>query len=339
MIARRKVSVFVVVSISALLLSLCAATTYAETQTIRLAKQFGIGYLPLTLVETDKLLEKHGRAQGLDLETEWVQFTGGTPMNEALISGRIDFASGGVGPLLMIWSKTGRNLGVKGVAALNSMPLYLNTINPAVTTLADFSDNDRIALPSVRTSIQAVTLQMVAEKAFGPGEHTRLDPLTVSMGHPDAHAAIMTGRSDITAHFGSAPYMYDQLRDPRVRKVVDSYDVLGGSHTFNLVWTTQSFRTGNPKVMAAFRAALDEAMARIAGNPAEVAEIWVKAEGSTMAPAEAEALIRRPENEWTTTPKKIMAYAEFMNRIGLIPGRPENWKEIFFEEAHDQPGS
>jgi NitT/TauT family transport system substrate-binding protein len=320
-------------------LTLASGAAGAQTKTVRLAKQFGIGYLPLTIMEERKLLQEHGKRLGLDLTTEWVQFTGGTPMNEALISGNLDFASGGVGPLLTIWSRTKANLGVKGVAALNSMPLYLNTINPNVKTLADFTEKDRIALPAVRTSIQAVTLQMAAEKAFGQGQHGKLDPLTVSMGHPDGLAAMMSGKSEVTGHFTSAPFMYQELADPRVRKVLDSYEVLGGPHTFNLVWTTERFYKENPKVVQAFVAALDEAMKFIAAKPAEAAALWAKAENSKMAPTEVERLIRLPENEWTTTPKKIMAYADFMNRTGLMATKPASWKDVFFEEIHGQSGS
>src|SRR5262245_2868929 len=93
----------------------------AQSVTVRLAKQFGISYMPLTIMEQKHLLEAQGKALGLEIKTEWVQFTSGTPMNEALISGNLDFASGGVGPLLTIWGKTRDNLGVKAVAALNSM--------------------------------------------------------------------------------------------------------------------------------------------------------------------------------------------------------------------------
>ena len=312
----------------------------AEAQTkVRLAKQFGISYLPLTVMEEKKLLEEHGKKLGLDLQTDWVKFTGGPPMNEALISGNLDFASGGVGPLLTIWSRTQKNLGVKGVAAINSMPLYLNSINPEVKALKDFTEKDRIALPAVKVSIQAVTLQMAAEKAFGPGQHGKLDPLTVSMSHPDGMAAMMTGRSEITGHFSSAPFQYQQLADPRVRKVIDSYEVLGGPHTFNVVWTSTRFRNENPKIVQAFLAALEESIKFINANQKEAAELWVKAEGSKMPAAEAERIIRLPENEWTMVPKKVMAYAEFMSRIGLIPVKPESWKDAFFEDLHGQPGS
>jgi NitT/TauT family transport system substrate-binding protein len=283
-----------------------AGPALAQTKTLRLAKQFGISYLPLTIIEEKKLLEEHGKKLGLDLRTEWVTFVSGAPMNEAIISGNLDFASGGVGPLLTIWGKTKGNLDVKGIAAINSMPLYLNTINPDVKSIKDFTDRDRIALPAVKVSIQAVTLAMAAEKAFGPGQQSKLDALTVSLSHPDGMSAMMSGKSEITAHFSSAPFQYQQLEDKRVRKVLDSYEVLGGPHTFNAVWATSAFHKENPKIMQALLAALDDAMAQIKNDPPAAAALWVKAENSKLPVAEAERIIRLPENEWTTTPKKIM---------------------------------
>src|SRR5262245_27529231 len=159
--ARRR-CLFALIAAVILLPPICA---HAQTKTVRLAKQFGISYLPLTIMEQKQLLEAHSKKLGLDLKTEWVVFTSGAPMNEAIISGNLDFASGGVGPLLTIWGRTRTNIGVKGVAALNSMPLYLNTINPNVKTIKDFTEKDRIALPAVRVSIQAITLQMAAERS------------------------------------------------------------------------------------------------------------------------------------------------------------------------------
>jgi NitT/TauT family transport system substrate-binding protein len=324
---------------AALAACLWSAGAEAQVKTVRLAKQFGISYLPLTIMEDKKLLEEQAKKLGVEVKTEWLQLSAGSPMNEALISGNLDFASGGVGPLLTIWSRTRANLKVKGVAAINSMPIWLTTINPDVKTIKDFTEKDRIALPAVKVSIQAVTLQMAAEQAFGPGQHGRLDTLTVSMSHPDGMAAMMSGRSEVTGHFTSAPFQYQELADPRVRKVVDSYDVLGGPHTFNVVWASTRFRDENPKIVEAFVAALDEAVKFINANRKEAAEIWVRAENSRMPAAEAERIIRLPENEWTMTPKKVMAYADFMSRNGLIPARPESWKDLFFPEMHGLPGS
>jgi NitT/TauT family transport system substrate-binding protein len=328
---------FAALAVAALVLG--SGPAAAETKTVRIAKQFGISYLPLTVMEEKSLLEEHGRALGLDLKTQWVQFTGGPPMNEAIISGNLDFASGGVGPLLTIWAKTRGNLGVKGVAALNAMPLYLNTNNPNVKTIADFSDRDRIALPGVKVSIQAITLQMAAEKVFGAGQSGRLDALTVTLSHPDGMAELIGGKSEITGHFTSAPFMYQELADKRVHKVLDSYEVLGGQHTFNLVWATTRFHDENPKVVAAFVAALDDAMRQIAKDPAEAARLYVKNEHSKLPAAEIERMIRLPENEWTMVPKKLMVYADFMSRVGLIAAKPATWQDVFFADIHKLPGS
>ena len=311
----------------------------AQPREVRLAEQFGIGYLPLSIMKVRKLLEAEARARGVEVTTAWVRFASGTEMNEALISDNLDFASGGVGPLLTIWARTRGNLDVKGVAALNSMPLYLNTINPNVKTIADFTEKDRIALPAVKVSIQAVILQMAAEKAFGPGNHTRLDHLTVSMSHPDGMAAMLSGRSEITAHFSSAPFQYQQLADPRVRRVLSSYDVLGGPHTFNSIWAMGRYRSGNPEIMAAFIAALDRAMGMIKDDPEGMAELWIADQGSRLSKDDAVKIIRDPENAWTTTPQKIMAFAAFMHRNGSIRVRPERWQDVYVEDIAHLPGS
>jgi len=133
--------------------------------------------------------------------------------------------------------------------------------------------------------------------------------------------------------------MYQELADSRVRKILDSYEVLGGPHTFNLVWTTGKFHAENPKLVEAFIAALDEAMQSIARDPAAAAAIWVRAENSKLSADYIEKLIRLPENEWTMVPKKIMAYAEFMSRAGMLPVKPTSWRDMFFSDAYRLPGS
>jgi NitT/TauT family transport system substrate-binding protein len=311
----------------------------AEVDTVRIAKQFGISYLPLTLMEEEKLFEQQAKKQGLDIKVEWLRFTAGSGMNEAMLSGNLDLASGGVGPLLTIWGKTRTNIMVKGVAALNAMPIYLVTTNPNIKTLKDYTEKDKIALPGVKTSMQAVTLQMAAEQVFGKGGEGKLDSYTVSMGHPDALAAMLGGHSEINSHFGSAPFQEIELADPRVHKVVDSYDVLGGPHTFNVVWANSKFANANPKIMKAFLDALEESMTRIKADPAKAAVIWVKAENSKLPAADAEKIIRDPQNEWTTTPKKILTYLDYMNRAGLVSTKTNDWKDIFFNGIHGAPGS
>jgi sulfonate transport system substrate-binding protein len=324
---------------AAVAFALSAAAANAEPRTVRIAKQYGISYLPLTIMQENKLLEAEGKKLGLDLTTDWIRFTGGPPMNEALISGNLDFASGGVGPLVTIWARTQTNLKVKGVASLNSMPLYLNTIKPEIKTIKDFTEKDRIALPAVRVSIQAVVLQMAAEKVFGKGQEHKLDPLTVSLSHPDGLAQMMSGKSEITAHLTSAPFQYQELADKRVHKVLDSFEVLGGPHTFNIVYATTKLYTDNPKLIKAFVAALGEAMKEIKDDPAAAAALWVKADRSKLPVEEALRIIKLPENKWTMTPEKTMVFADYMSRVGMVPVKPASWKDMFFDSIHDLPGS
>lgn len=309
-----------------------------EAKELRIAKQFGISYLPLTIIEVRGLIEKHAAAAGLaDLKVTWSQLSAGAPMNDALVAGSLDVAGGGVGPLVTIWARTKANLGVRGIASLNSMPLYLNTINPAVKSLKDFGDKDRIAMPAVKVSIQAVTLQMAAERELG--KFDALDRLTVSMSHPDGHTAMMSGRSEITGHFTSAPFMYQQLEDPRVRRVLSSYEVLGGPATFNTVWCTAKWRETNPRAYRALLAALAEAMAMIKADPAGMAALWIEAEKSKLAPAFIEKMVRDPENVFTTVPQNVMKYAEFMHKVGSIREKPASWQDMFFPDVHGVAGS
>src|SRR5437879_5708449 len=257
----------------------CAAAMLdarAEMTEINVAEQYGISYLPLMLMEEQKVIEKHAKAAGVDLKVGWAKFAGGSVMNDALLSNSLQFASGGVGPLVTLWSRTKGNLDVKAVAAINSMPLFLNTRNPAVKTIKDFTDRDRIALPAVKVSIQAVTLQMAAEKAFGEGQQNKLDALTVTLSHPDAQVALLSGQSEITAHFGSPPFQYQQLKNPAIHTVLNSYDVLGGPATFNVVWTTSKFRAENPRIYDAFVKALDEATAQINADRKAAAETYLR---------------------------------------------------------------
>ena len=319
--------------------ALLALPLHAEMAEIKVAQQYGISYLPLMLMEEQKLIEKHAKAAGVDVKVGWAKFAGGNVMNDALLSGQLHFASGGVGPLITLWSRTKGNLDVKAVSAINSMPLYLNTRNPNVKTIKDFTEKDKIALPAVKVSIQAVTLQMAAEKAFGEGQHTKLDALTVSLAHPDAQVALLSGASEITAHFSSPPFQYQQLAKPGIRTVVNSYDVLGGPATFNVVWTTSKFRSENPKLYDAFVKAVDEATAIINRDKKAAAETYLRLAKGKDSVADILAMLNDPAIVYTTTPQNVMKYVDFMAKVGSIKVRPDSWKDLFFPNAHGLPGS
>ena len=322
---------------AALAFSATAAT--AAPRVVRIAQQFGISYVPLTIIQEKHLLESEGKKLGLDLATEWTHFSNGAAMNNALLAGSLDFASGGVSPLVTAWARTKGHQDIKGIAALNTMPLWLNTIDPKVKTIKDFTAKDKIALPAVRVSLQAVILQMAALKALGKGHEHDLDKYTVSLSHPDGLAQMMSFKSEITAHFTSAPYMYIELQNPKVHRVLNSYDVFGGPHTFNVVWAEADMYKNNPKIVQALLSALKIAMNDIKKDPKAAAALWVKANHSKLPVAEAEAIIKKPENTFTIVPKRTMVVADYMANVGMIPVRPKSWKDMFIDAIHNLPGS
>src|SRR3954471_10727502 len=145
---------------AALALSFAATLPAHAEGRIRIAEQFGVVYMLLNVAQDQQLIEKQGKKNGVDIKVERVQLSGGPAVNDALLSGAIDIAGAGVGPLLTIWDRTYGKQNVRGVASLGNFPYYLVSNNPAVKTIADFSDKDRIALPAVGVSVQARVLQL-----------------------------------------------------------------------------------------------------------------------------------------------------------------------------------
>jgi NitT/TauT family transport system substrate-binding protein len=239
---------------------------------------------------------------------------------------------------LLLWDKT--NGEVKSVGALDSMPIYLNTRNPKVRSLKDFGEGNKIALPAIKSSIQAITLQMAAAKVFGPAQANKLDTLTVSLSHPDAMTALLSGAGEIDSHFTSPPFQDLELKDKRIHRVLSSYEVLDGASTFIITATTTKFQKTNPKTFDAFVAALEEAQAFIGSKKREVAQIYLEMSGDKRLSSEdLLKMLDNPEYRFTLVPEGVMKYAAFMASTGVMKKKPADWKELFFSHLHPLPGS
>ena len=322
-------------------LALRASAGMAEVSEIRAAQQFGTSYLALMLMEDGKLVEKHAKSAGLgDLKVTWAKLGGPGAMNDALLSGGLEFASGGVPSLCTLWAKKkGTPLAVRGVGALNDMPNELITNNPNVKSIRDFSEKDKIAVTTVKISTQALLLQMAAAKEWGEANYEKLDSLTVSMPHPDSMTALLSGGAGITAHFASPPFLYQEKAKPGLHSVISSYDILGGKATFNVVWTTSKFHDANPKVYAAFVAAFEEATDFINKNKRAAAEIYKRMTKTTETMDDLVKQLSDPDVEFTLTPHQTMKTAEFLYKTKRINKKPADWKELYFSNVHNRPGS
>lgn len=207
-------------------------SAHAEAQELRFAKQFSMGYVQFNILEHQRLIERHAKALGLgDVKVGWATFNGPNAMNDALIAGSVDVVSGGVPGLVTLWAKTrGSAQEVRGISALSSQPFLLNTRNPAIRSVRDFTDADKIALPAVKVSVQAVTLEMAVAQAYGKENYARLDHLTISLAPPDATIGLTSGGAEFDSVFSVPPFQYEQLEHPGIHTVLNSFDVLGGSH-------------------------------------------------------------------------------------------------------------
>lgn len=313
-------------------LALYGGTAYAEGR-IRIAEQYGVTYLLLNIAQDQKLIEKHGKEQGVDVKVEWTQLSGGAAVNDALLSNVVDIAGAGVGPLLTIWDRTKDRQNVRGVAALGSFPYYLVTNNPKVKTLADFTDKDRIGLPAVTVSVQARILQMAVAKQWGDKDFARLDKITQTLPHPDAAAAIIAGGTEISGHFGSPPFQEQELaQNPNARIVLSSYEVQGGPSSSTVLYATEKFRKENPKTYRAFTAALAEAADYAAKNPEGAADIYLRTNKSKVDRAILVKIFRNPEVQFKISPQNTLTLAQFMHRVGAIKNKPESWRDYFFDD-------
>lgn len=319
---------------AALALLLAAAGSAAQAEgSIRIAEQYGVTYLLLNIAQEQKLIEKHGQKAGIDIKVEWTQLSGGAAINDALLSGSIDIAGAGVGPLLTIWDRTAGRQNVRGVASLGSFPYYLVTNNPKVKSLADFTEKDRIGLPAVGVSVQARILQMAVAQKWGEKDFARLDKITQTLPHPDAAAAIIAGGTEISGHFATPPYQEQELaQNPNARVVLNSYQVQGGPSSSTVLYATEKYRKENPKTYRAFLAALLEAADYASRNPDGAADIYLRVNKSKVDRSLLLKVLRSPEVEFRVAPQNTLGLAQFMHKVGAIKTRPASWRDYFFDD-------
>jgi NitT/TauT family transport system substrate-binding protein len=317
-----------------------AVPAAAETGTVTIADQYGLGYLPTIIMRQERLVERQAEAAGVkDLEVRWTRVLGGAAANDALISNNADYVGAGIGPLLTLWDKTQTTLRVKAIGGLDASTLQLLTTNPAVRTLGDLTPADRIAVPAVKVSQQAVLLQMAAEQLWGQGQHERLDALTIALPHSEAVPALLTGVSGVSGHFSNEPFQTKELANPKVHALTSSEQILGGPATVSALYTTGRFRDRNPEVNRFVLNALAEAHALIAADREKALQIVLAGEPGLGSEAELRQLLASPTIRYSFAPLNTHKMADFMYRVGRLKTKPESWRDYFFDDIHGAAGS
>jgi NitT/TauT family transport system substrate-binding protein len=294
----------------------------------------GFGFLPLHMMKHYGLIEKKAAEAGLKLTVNWSNVGGPAVMNDALLSGSADFISAGPPAFLFLWDKTKGNANVKGVAAMSSMPMYLNTTADHLRALDDIHEDEKIAVTAVKVSIPAIVMQIYARRKYGAAETFKFDKYTITMQHPDAVVALLTGNKQITAHYSSPPFHQRERREPNIRTMMTTDDVMGGATTFTMISTTTKFHDENPKAYAAFVGALKQSFDMIRSDKKAAAQVLLDSMGGKGWTVEELAeMLDDPKIYYTTKPENVMKYASFMHEIGSLKHDPRSLKELFFEEA------
>jgi NitT/TauT family transport system substrate-binding protein len=325
--------------LAALMLAASASAPRAEIAEVTIAQQFGVAFLPFMLMERDNLVEKHAKAAGIELKTNWQKVAGPSVINDGLLSGTVHFGAVGAPSLITLWSKTKSNVGIKGMAAMTSYPLYFVTRNPDLKSLKDLSQKDKVAVPSVKISTQALMLQMAAADLFGQASYQKFDEFTVSLAHPDAMVALMNNSGGVNAHFATSPFYEAEMKIPGARVLTTSYEILGGRASALVIMTTTKFHDDNPKVYKAFLAAEKEAIDTINKDKMAAAKAYLEiANDRKSTLEEIFGVINDKDYAYTLSPEKVFKTAVFMGKVGTIKDPPAKWQDMFFPDIHDLPG-
>jgi NitT/TauT family transport system substrate-binding protein len=320
---------------------LIAGAARAEVDVVKIPKGAGgVGFLPLIVMEEKKLVEAEAAKIGLKLSAEYVKLGGPAVVNDMLLAGAAHFAPAGPPAFITIWDRTRANMKVKGVAAMTSIPMYLNTKAPHLKSLKDLTPADKIAVTAVKVSIPAIIMQMQAIKESGKEQYAKYDPYTVSLTHPDGVIALLSGKTEVTAHFTSPPFHQRERKDPAVRTITTSNEIMGGPSTFTMLYAPSKFVEDNPKAYAAVLKALQAAIDFINKDKKAAADVFLASEeGKGWKIDDLMEVLNDPDIRFTTSPESVMKYANFMADVGSIRVRPEKWQDMFFPDIHGLPGN
>lgn len=317
-----------------------AAAQAQQKSEVSLSRQPGIFYMPSHIIEKQKLIEKHAAALGVPgITTKWLTFSGGGAQTDALLSGSVDILNTGTGNLLLLWDRT--RGGVKGIVATSAQPMTLISRDPNIKSIKDFGPTDKIAVPTVKVSTQAIVLQIAAAEAFGADQWNKLDVNTVQLGHPDAYTALSNPQHEVHSHFSIPPYTFLELKNvPGAHVVMNSPDVMGGPLSQAQFFTTTKFADANPKIIQAVRDATKEAQDFIRSDTKAAVEIYKEITGDKTSVEDLLAWLKEPGMmEWNLEPQGTMKFATHLAKIGTIKTQPKAWTDYYLPVAHDLKGN
>jgi NitT/TauT family transport system substrate-binding protein len=287
---------------------------------LRIAVQGGIGYAPLLVMRKHRLLEQRVP----ELQVEWSVLPGAETVEEALLMGDLDLATGTTTAFLQARE---RGVPARILAGVSELPIGLVTTRAEARSLRDFRPGDRIAVPALDGHEHTV-LRMAALRELGDWQ--ALDPLVVARPHAEASAALLAGQ-DIVGHVAIPPFLDDELTRPGVRRLIDEHEAASGPMTTVVAYTTPSLRERQPALFDIFLAALRDAVDLATRDATGTARLLADADGPD---GETQKLVRalaRPGLTYSPQVRGLERLVTFMRYTGQVQTAPTSWDELTFQ--------
>ena len=85
--------------------------------------------------------------------------------------------------------------------------------------------------------------------------------------------------------------------------MLNSFDVLGGPHTFTVAWTSRKFHDANPKLYRALVDALKEATEILNADKRAAAALWIEDSKSKLPLDMVYSVLAGAQVKWTLVPE------------------------------------
>ena len=219
----------------------------AEQTSIAIARQVGLGYAPLVILENKpELVEQYLPGVKID----WNEIGAGTSIRDAVLAGDIDVAAGGAGPVIVGITK---GMEISILSGIAEMPMWVVAAPGGPQNLDDFDETDKFATAGLGSSQHVLLNSALDEAGLEP---KALEENLVSMGHPDGLSAFLAGQ--VAAHATSSPFQEREVAAGGI-KIVDSFDIWG-EHTFQLTYMQRQWVEENPELADGLTEAISAAI-------------------------------------------------------------------------------
>ncbi|MQB00152.1 MAG: hypothetical protein GEU78_07725 [Actinobacteria bacterium] len=296
-----------------------------EKKQLTIALQPGLAYAPLLVMKNEGTLEKALP----NYKVSWKVLSSGSAIRDGMISDDIQVGAPGLSPFLVGWNE---GVDWKILSALSNMDLWLMAKEKRLRSLKDFQGSDKIAMPAP-DSMQSIVLRKGAQQQLGDAK--ALDKNIVALDHPSALQALMSGQ--VAGHLTSPPYQFIE-KQKGAHVMLRSSDLLG-EHNFNLLVVREGFHNDNSEAMKTLFEQTQKAMDTIKNDPDRAAKILAAESDDKPAAKQWKSFLQEEGVRFTTTPKGLMKFAQFMKKVGFVEEPPGSWRDLVFDNLKGLQGS